>query len=146
MRVFGWNEHQLLGPPCDFTEKLAEKSWRHTDEHLLGGYKEIFLLDTPDTVRASRDTLFRKSSATVSERVRELLFLDWRHRAPGEKVPGSFEVFSDPELLALVGVDAPAKVGSKFSVDSSAIPKNLELQCWSNCMAFQKYACLKSGR
>ena len=136
--VYGWNDFEPIGPVCEFTKSLREKRWSFPGEEVLREYQEIFLLDTQDSIRANREALFSGCSASIREKVREVCFLDWRLIDPREKVPGSFEVFSDPALLALLGVEEAPNSGRKFAVDSTAVPSNLELQCWGTCVAFAK--------
>jgi len=138
VRVFGWSELEPVGSACEFRKSLLEKRWTEADEQMLAGYREIFLLDTVGTVQANRVALFGRCAASVLERVRQVVFLDWKPSEPQLKVSESFTVFSDPKLLELVGVKAPEKLGGKFAVDSTAIPRNLELQSWSNCVVFEK--------
>jgi hypothetical protein len=104
----------------------------------LQDFNEIFLLDAEASIRSNQEAIFSNSKESVLARVREVVFLDWKRRESHEKVSDSFAVFSDPKLIALLGLNGAATPQNKFRVDSNALPTNLELESWSRCVNFEK--------
>lgn len=113
---------------------------------LLEEYNMTYFLDYEDFIQEDKKKLLG-GEVEKQGKVIDVKFIDWRQR-PLDKVEKlksnneKFQVFTDPLLQSVLGLDPTLASSSKFKVDSKTRPTNAEVDLWLTVIPLNPYVLL----